>query len=192
MSTATSSYNQENLKKILLFSMSNSFTRLIENGGLTTADKAFDTGTTGDIGHIMLTISGLEFRALVMLHYPAGKKASYFLNIYEGDERTTKHDNNLESFYTELGNQFCGEIKRNLYKQFNHLGMSTPSLLSPTTSLLDIENPLLIAKCHQSYEADHQFALGGSIYVFSNQSLEFSFDNASTTEVISTGELEFF
>lgn len=187
-----SSYNQENLKKILVLSMANSFTRLIEKGGLTIADKVFDIDTAGDIGHIMFTISGLEFRALIMLHYPAGKSALHFLNLYEGDDRTTKQENNLESFYTEIGNQFCGEIKRNLYKQFDHLGMSTPSLLSPTTSLIDIENPLLVAKCFQSYEADHQFALGGSIYVFSNQSLEFTFDHASTTEVISTGELEFF
>jgi CheY-specific phosphatase CheX len=192
MSTSMSSHNQENLKKILALSMTNSFTRLIEKGGLTKADKNFGIENAGDVGHIMFTISGLEFRALVMLHYSAGKKALHFLNLFEGDERTAKQESNFESFYTEIGNQFCGEIKRNLYKQFDHLGMSTPSLLSPTTSLLDIENPLLVAKCHQSYEVDSHFALGGSIYVFSNQSLEFSFDNASTTEVISTGELEFF
>lgn len=187
-----SSYTQENLQKILALSMTNSFSRLIEKGNLKLAEKKFDIGTASDIGHIMFTISGLEFRALVMLHYQAGKSAMRFLTLFEGDEKTTRQESNLESFYTELGNQFCGEIKRNLYKQFYHLGMSTPSLLSPATSLLDIENPLLVAKCHQSYEVDHHFALGGSIYVFSNQSLEFSFDNASTTEVISTGELEFF
>lgn len=185
-------HTQENLQKILALSMTNSFSKLIEKGTLKLADKVFDIGTAGDIGHIMFTISGLEFRAIVMLHYQAGKSALHLLTLFEGDERTTKQESNFESFYTEIGNQFCGEIKRNLYKQFDHLGMSTPSLLSPTTSLLDIENPLLVAKCHQTYEVDHHFALGGSIYVFSNQSLEFSFDNASTAEVISTGELEFF
>lgn len=187
-----SSYNQENLKKILALSLSNSFSQLIEKGELTTAEGNLDASAIGDVGHIMFTISGLEFRVLVLLHYSAGKKALHFLQLFEGDERTSKQDSNIESFYTELGNQFCGEVKRNLYKQFDHLGMSTPSTLSSTTSLLDIENPLLIAKCNQIYEADNQFALGGSLYAFSNQSLEFSFDNASTTEVISTGELEFF
>lgn len=192
MSAAISSYNQENLNKILVLSMANSFTRLIEKGGLRIADKVFDIYSAGDIGHIMFTISGLEFKALIMLHYSAGKNALHLLSLYEGDGRTTKQESNLESFYTEIGNQFCGEVKRKLYKQFDHLGMSTPALLSPTTSLLDIENSLLVAKCFQSYEANNQFALGGSIYVFSNQSLEFTFDHASTTEVISTGDLEFF
>ncbi len=138
-----SSYTQENLQKILALSMTNSFSRLIEKGNLKLAEKKFDIGTASDIGHIMFTISGLEFRALVMLHYQAGKSAMRFLNLFEGDEKTTRQESNLESFYTELGNQFCGEIKRNLYKQFYHLGMSTPSLLSPATSLIDIENSLL-------------------------------------------------
>lgn len=187
-----SSYNQENLNKILALSMTNSFARLIEKGNLVPANKLFDVTLANDIGHIMFTISGIEFRALVMLHYQAGKNALHLLNLFNGEERGAQENNNIESFYTELGNQFCGEIKRNLYKQFDHLGMSTPSLLSPATSLLDIENSLLFAKCHQSYEADHQFALAGSIYAFSNQPLEFTFDNASSTEVVSTGELEFF
>lgn len=187
-----SSYTQENLQKILALSMTNSFNSLIAKGNLKLAAKSFDIGAVGDVGHIMFTISGLEFRAIIMLHYPAGKSASYFLTLFEGNDITTRQENNLESFYTELGNQFCGEIKRNLYKQFYHLGMSTPSLLSPATSLIDIENSLLFAKCNQYFEAEHQFALGGSIYVFSSQPFEFTYDNASTSEVISTGELEFF
>jgi CheY-specific phosphatase CheX len=192
MSTAPVSRNKDTLQKILMHSLLNCFGSTIAKYNLVSTESTGELEDEQDIAHIMLTVSGLQFRVLVLLHYPVGKSALHFLNLFNTDERNSKTDADIEPYYTEMGNQFCGEIKRHLYKQFYHLGMSTPSLMSRSTILTDIKNTHLLVDCHQFYLANNQIALGGSIYVFSNQKIEFEFDNASLNEVVSSGELEFF
>lgn len=192
MNTLPISRNRDTLQKMLSHSIAAIFKSVIEKNNLVITDKTIDIEDEQDLAHIMLTVSGLQLRVLVLLHYPCGKNALHFLNIFNTDERNAKTEKDIEPYYTEMGNQFCGEIKRHLFKQFYHLGMSTPSLMSPATVLADINSPLLVAKCHQFYNLNNEIALGGSLYVFSNQTVEFEFDDASLTEVLSTGELEFF
>jgi hypothetical protein len=192
MSAAPVSRNQDNLQKMLSQAMTKNFSAIVEKNGLRIAEQKINIDAESNLAHILLTISGLQFRAVVLLHFPKGKSAVHFLNLFSRDERSTKLEKDIEPFYTEEGNQFCGEIKRHLYKQFDHLGMSTPFMMSAATALTDLSNELLRVECHQFYQLKDQIVLGGSLYVFANQPLEFDFANDSGTEQISTGELEFF
>ena len=192
MSTVQTSRNRDNLHKMLKHAMDSCFSNLINNSALKVADNPSELIAASDLAHIMLTVAGLQFRATVLLHYPTGKNALSLLNQFAGDDRSTKTEKDIEPYYTELGNQFCGEIKRHMYKQFDHLGMSTPSIMAPATVMSDINNSQMLAECHHVYLSGTQAALGGSIYAFSNQPIEFEFDSSSYNEVITTGELEFF
>jgi hypothetical protein len=192
MKSTPSLRHSDNLQKILFHAFESIFKSIIEKNNLLKSEGQPEDLDEHNLAHIMLTVSGLQFRVLVLLHYPAGKHALRYLNLFNADKGSTMSETDLEPYYTEMGNQLCGEVKRHLFKQFYHLGMSTPSVMSPATVLADVDSSLLITRCSQYYRLNEDIALGGSLYVFSNQDLEFEFDQSLCQETLATGELEFF
>jgi hypothetical protein len=192
MNTAPSSRNQDTIQKMLSYSMEQSFASILQKINLQPAEKAIDLDLARNLAHILFTISGLKFKALVLLHHPTGINALHYLNILTNDDRNTKTEKDIAPYYTEIGNQFCGEVKRQFYKQFEHLGMSTPSILSPATTIAHIASETLDVECHRFYTDKEQIVVGCSMYIFSDQTIEFEFDQSSGNETISSGELEFF
>lgn len=144
-----------------------------------------------ELGHIMLTVSGLDFRATIFLHYQTGTHAKQAYALLHGEE---KNDNGLPSdaFYTELGNHICGRIKSYFHQDFPHLGMSTPWIMSPTTELVDLATPELTGFGQFFFCFGSIPILGSSLYVYSSQPLTFRSQPIDANDQHASGELEFF
>ena len=142
--------------------------------------------------HIMLTISGIEMRAVVLLHYPVGAEGLQLLNYLKSLDHSRVQHGEVDAFFMEMGNQLCGEVKRYLYTQFNHTGMSTPLSISDTTLLSDIVDKTLIEKSDYFLSLHGKPVLGGSIYLFSLDSLILNFEISAMPAELTTGEIEFF
>ncbi|HEY6528396.1 MAG TPA: hypothetical protein VIZ65_06865 [Cellvibrionaceae bacterium] len=140
----------------------------------------------------MLTVSGIEFCAITFLHYQCGENAkNSYLTLHEADgANPTEKD--WEAFYTELGNHLCGRIKNYFHKQFDHLGMSTPWILSPTTELVDLHTHQLFACGQIFYTYNNIPIIGASLRVYSSYALEFPNPINDSNEPTNSGELEFF
>jgi hypothetical protein len=144
------------------------------------------------IGHVMLTVSGLDFRVVILLHINMSKDAASVYSAIRQQERSDSQESDRLAFYTESGNHMCGEIKRYLYKQFSFLGMSTPNVLSVSTDITDLKGDNLQAEAHQYYIDGSRFLFGGSLYLYAQAPLALSLDIRQVEEVFETGELEFF
>jgi hypothetical protein len=184
--------NQASLQKMLSFSIKASFGDMVAKYGFTTTDKALTKAEEQFISRVMFTVAGMQFRAMVLLHYHTGKQAVQFLNILQGNETSANTEADVEPYFTEMGNQFCGEIKRHFYKQFEHLGMSIPSVMSQATTLDDLRSNHLISESHEFYLSNKEAVLGGSIYVFAREQIQFEYASVGDSEAVSSGELEFF
>lgn|GEM_PF-6335435 len=148
--------------------------------------------TQDELGHVMLTVSGIEFCAVTILHYPNGEHAKQAYFKLRAEESTSSATPNWEPFYTEMGNHLCGRIKNYFHQQYEHLGMSTPWLLSATTDLVELNNPHLQASGHVLYTCNNLPILGASLYVFSAAPMQLHKPKLDSSEPTSTGELEFF
>ena len=186
------SRNQETLTRLLSQVLQGSFSQVVAREGWQSIKGKLDAERQQDLSHIMFTIAGLQFRVLVLLHYHSGKRAVDYLNLFQHDERGAKTKEEVDAFFSETGNQFCGEVKRYMYYQFEHLGMSTPAAMSPTTELTDIANKSLLAECHEFFCNAQEAVVGASLYAFASTPIEFEFSVDAATDVLSTGELEFF
>lgn len=151
-----------------------------------------DIESCEDLGHVMLTVSGIEFCAVTFLHYQRGENAkSSYLALHEV-ERINPTEKDWEPFYTELGNHLCGRIKNYFHKQFEHLGMSTPWILSATTGLIDLNTQQLVASGRTFYTSNNIPIIGASLRVYSSAPLDFHNPINDPDEQSTTGELEFF
>ncbi|OFE13099.1 hypothetical protein PHACT_08075 [Pseudohongiella acticola] len=88
----------------------------------------------------------------------------------------------------EMGNTFCGSLKRQLSQHLPNLGMSTPNAMTAgcLPALLDRWPQSFVAECHDS----RGLHVSGWLLLPSNFSLQFVAD--VTDDVVSTGELELF
>jgi hypothetical protein len=186
------SVHQESMQKILAHALTICFPTLIENPDFSEVSDAAELNKHAELKHIMFTVAALQFKALIFFHYHAGKEALPLASLLKGAEVIAPTQKDVDAFFVEAGNQLCGEIKRHFHKQFDYLGMSTPYILSPATSLANVADSLLITDCHQFYKKNNIFALGGSIYIFSKKAIAFEFNNSAEAGEVSSGELEFF
>jgi hypothetical protein len=145
-----------------------------------------------DFGHVMFTISAIEFRAAVFLHYQSCENAkSIFLKL-NNVERGDPSELDWKPYYTELGNLLCGRVKRYFQQQFEYLGMSTPWVLSPSTVLVDLTSPQLTARGHCFFLEAGLPLLGASLYFYSGKPLALASASIEPDDEYSSGELEFF
>lgn len=131
-------------------------------------------------------------RFAMVLRHPSGLNGIALYGYLKGLSANTQSNDDAISFFREMANQVCGEIKRHLSSQFEYLGMSTPLELSATTFLSSLENRKCIAKSECYLAKDGKPVLGVSAFLYANPQLVLHFDHTSTTEAVTSGELEFF
>ena len=141
---------------------------------------------------IMLTISAQAFRALIILNF----KKDEFSEKFVADVFKIPHaELTKERFYDylcELGNIFCGMLKRDLGKYIPSLGMSTPNLLDiQALKFIDIERTDL--QCHIESRFNNQTFMFGSVFIITYADLDIEVKGHSAAEEeVESGDLEFF
>ncbi|TNC82966.1 MAG: hypothetical protein C9356_00510 [Oleiphilus sp.] len=140
----------------------------------------------------LLTVSSQLFRIFILLHVSRNQHAENFvakaLNI--GTNAVTEE--NFYDYLGEVGNAFCGSIKRNLNKTVPHLGMSTPNRLDkdclPYLSSFKIDDEV-----HAIAEYQGQTLFHASAYLSADDELNYEVKSQAIDEAEpDSGELEFF
>jgi CheY-specific phosphatase CheX len=147
-----------------------------------------------DFAHIMLTISGVDARFVVVLHHLRNSAlAELYCYLMSSSPNAQTADEAL-AFCRELSNQICGDLKRHLHNQFQHLGMSTPMDLSITTSLKELIDEQCQAQSAVFMSRENRRVIGVSVYVYSAGPilLQNLHSGDSNSGDIVSGELEFF
>lgn len=140
----------------------------------------------------LLTVSSQLFRLFVVLHFTKDQHAESFVAKALNLASSAVNDDNFYDYLGEVGNAFCGSIKRNLNKTVPHLGMSTPNRLSkdclPYLSAFKIDE-----EYHASAEYQGQMLFQASAYLSADNELNYEVRSQSTQEEEpDSGELEFF
>jgi hypothetical protein len=148
------------------------------------------------LSRIMLTIAGVDFRIILLLHYRNDDRVRGTINASTGDKNFNSNviieTGEVDSYFLEVGNRLCGEAKRLCVQSFDHLGMSTPCLLSATTTLADMSSLDLRCEQHLRFDRAGLPFIAGSIFVYSSIDLELKLEDSLFADQESTGELEFF
>lgn len=192
MSSNHLNFHSEPLNSLLKDSLLYCCPALQHNNSIVPARQESPVQTQAELGHIMLTVSGLDFRAAVFLHFQAGEHARQAYQLLNASERIELSDLQFQGFYTELGNHLCGRIKSYFHHDFTHLGMSTPWIMSSTTDLVDLTAPHLTGFGQVFFCLNTLPIVGASLYVYSSKALIFSNVYVETQEQHNSGELEFF
>lgn len=140
----------------------------------------------------ILTVSSQLFRVFVLLHFTRNARTEAIAS-----EALKVGANGLDSdkFYDylgEIGNAFCGTVKRELTKTVPSLGMSTPNRLSRdclkyfSALKIDFED-------HAVATYDGQPVFYSSIYLSADEEINYTVNSAFAGEdEVDSGELEFF
>lgn len=192
---AVSSRSQDCFIKVLSHSLKVAADDIISTALLNEAAVNDDDIKAGSMSRIMLTIAGIDFRVSFLLHYRDGDQLRQFIkntSSEEGSSSPITDKETLDAYFLEMGNRFCGEAKRLCYESFDHLGMSTPCVLSATTTIEDMHNEDLQCQGHVRFESAGTAILAGSVFVYGKGNIELNLDESHFVEQEGTGELEFF
>lgn len=192
---ALSTYSQDCFYKLLSHSLNHASSEILADHSL--SESAANDGDISGIRmtRIMLTISGINFRATFLLHYACDGRLAKMTKNSSGDDAIAASTDNaidLNAYFLEFSNRFCGEAKRLFYESFEYLGMSTPCILSEATTLCDMAASDLIYSSHVKFNDAEGPVLAGSIYVYSQEDIDFDLDITQLANQTSSGELEFF
>lgn len=140
----------------------------------------------------ILTVSSQLFRVFVLLHFTKGARTE---SIAAEALKVGANAIDSDKFYDylgEVGNAFCGTIKRELTKSVPSLGMSTPNRLSRDclkyfdALKIDFEN-------HSVAHYDDEPLFYASVYLSADDEINYTINSASASEdEVDSGELEFF
>lgn len=140
---------------------------------------------------IMLTISSYSFRLIVVLHFSSSKASMRYvadtLRIGSGELAKARYDD----FVSEISNNFCGVIKRELSTYFPHLGMSTPNRLDKE-SLKHVKAWPIDHESHVKAQNDDGAEFFGSLFVSSFGDLDFDPKSVAVEDEVDSGALEMF
>lgn len=130
---------------------------------------------------VVLTISSMQFRLLLLLHFDddAGMRA-----YYAGDTGRP-----LAEAFMEVANLCCGAMNQQLVEHFPDLGMSTPyALSSACVPYLGVLKP--------GYVATYDVSIGGSVQIGATLCVctvaPLDFVASDTVAADAGGELELF
>ena len=131
---------------------------------------------------VILTISGIAFRLLLILHYDEDERTqNYFLG--EESERPF-----LEVFL-EICNLCCGAVNQELLQYFPDLGMSTPYVLSARCMpYLEALKPVFLAS--YAVSINDAVRLGATICMCAHAPIDFVAEASAVEDT--SGELELF
>lgn len=135
-----------------------------------------------DANLVVLTISGIAFRLLLILHYAEDPRTrDYFLR--EQPERPF-----LEMFL-ETCNLCCGAVNQELIQHFPDLGMSTPYVLSARCMpYMEALKPEFLAS--YAVSINDTVSLGATICMCAHAPIDFVAEAGVVEET--SGELELF
>jgi hypothetical protein len=135
-----------------------------------------------DVNLVVLTISGIAFRLLLILHFDEDELTHHYF-VKEESERPF-----LEVFL-EICNLCCGAVNQEMLQYFPDLGMSTPYVLSARCMpYMEALKPEFLAS--YAISINDSVRLGATICVCAHAPIDFVAE-ASTVEDTS-GELELF
>lgn len=130
----------------------------------------------------VLTISGIDFRMLLVLHFDEDDATrTYFV----GDDQ----DKSFREAFLEISNLCCGAINQELLNYFPDLGMSTPYVLSArcVPHLMQLKPNHLAS---WDITLDGSVSLAATLCVCAHAPLDFNAEVSETQD--SGGELELF
>lgn len=131
---------------------------------------------------VVLTISGLVFRLLLIVHFEEDERTrEYFAS--EASERPFLED------FLEICNLCCGGVNQELLQYFPDLGMSTPYVLSARcVPYLEALKPDLLET--YSVTINDDVALGATLCMCAHAPIDFLADTSMVEDT--SGELELF
>ena len=193
---AYSARSQECFNKVLSHSLRSAASDILDTSSLSESPANDADLAKHVMSRIMLTVVGVDFRITFLLHYADGQDIRSIIKSSSREEgvsvSSVEKSEELDAYFLEMGNRFCGEAKRICYENFDHLGMSTPCVLSETTTLADMHNQDLKYEGHVRFEQAGKVIMAGSVFVYSKDDLELELDESHFSEQEGTGELEFF
>ncbi|BCD98566.1 hypothetical protein [Marinagarivorans cellulosilyticus] len=193
---AFSTRSQECFNKVLCHSLKTAASDIFSSSSLLEAAANDEDLAKVKMSRIMLTIAGIDFRITFLLHYRDDELIRSVIKSAANEEGGVNNiiddSEELDAYFLEMGNRFCGEAKRLCYESFDHLGMSTPCVLSATTTLKDMHNADLQCEGHVRFEQAGAPVMAGSVFVYGKTDVELDLDDSQFAEQEGTGELEFF
>ena len=177
--------------------------RLFEKGleeALTTGSDASrwkfrEKSGLGDIKEnecFILTVSSQLFRVFVLLHFTKGPRTEALAAEALKVGANAIDSDKFYDYLGEVGNAFCGTIKRELTKTVPSLGMSTPNRLS--RDCLKYFDALKIDyETHSVANYDDEPLFYASVYLSADDEINYTINHTSANEdEVDSGELEFF
>lgn len=139
----------------------------------------------------VLTVSSQLFRIFVLLHFTKNETTEQYAADVLKTGSSGIDDEKYYDYLGEVGNAFCGALKRELTKTVPSLGMSTPNRLGHACmkyiNALDIDY-----ECHAVTEYQGTPLFYASVYVCADEELNYEVNANSSEDEVDSGELEFF
>lgn len=137
---------------------------------------------------IVLTISSHLFRIFFVMYFDFNPTFLRYLTVSLGDN-VKSDDEKVQDFLYEVGNIYCGTMKRDLQIAVPSLGMSTPNLLK-ASAIDHVKSLKLDQQSHLELKYQGQGLMFASYFLSAYGELDVA-PIEQTTEV-DAGELEFF
>ena len=140
----------------------------------------------------VLTVSSQLFRVFVLMHFTKSPQTEAFVSDVLKINSNNLDNDKFYDYLGEVGNAFCGSIKRDIGKIVPSLGMSTPNRLNKDClKYIDLLSTDL--EFHAVAEYDDNPLFHASIYLSADDELDFNVNVSQTIdEDIDSGELELF
>lgn len=140
----------------------------------------------------VLTMSSQLFRIFILIHFTKSSQTEAFVADVLKINNNNVDDDKFYDYLGEVGNAFCGSVKRDIGKIVPSLGMSTPNRLNKDC-LKYID--LLHTDCeyHAVAEYDDNPLFYASIYLSADEELNFNVNvSQPNDDDVDSGELELF
>jgi hypothetical protein len=140
----------------------------------------------------VLTMSSQLFRVFILMHFTKSPKTEAFVAEILKINSNNVDEDKFYDYLGEVGNTFCGSIKRDVGKIVPSLGMSTPNRLNKDC-LKYIDQLHTDFEFHAVAEYDDSPLFYASIYFSADEELNYNVNvSQSSDDDIDSGELEFF
>jgi hypothetical protein len=140
----------------------------------------------------VLTISSQLFRVLIFLHFVKNTISEQYVADALGVNAASLEADKFYDFLGEIGNGFCGTIKRELCHTVPSLGMSTPNRLD-RACLQYMTNLNVEFESHVKTEMENGPTFYSSLYLCADNDLNFQVARRASAEPeTDSGDLEFF
>lgn len=178
------------IDRLFLKGFEDSLTPGIDAGELYIKERGRHTDDTGE-EFFLLTVSSQLFRMFVLIHFSKDSRSEEFVANALNVNPANLTDDSYYDFLGEVGNAFCGYLKRELNKTIPHLGMSTPNRLSKEC-LPYMDSLKTDYEQHAVAEYQGEPLFYASAYLSADQELNYAVQASAVEEDTDSGELEFF